>query len=45
MLPAGQSGDAKQENKEQYITREEFEKMKQEIEDLLTAPNQSASRK
>lgn len=45
MLPAGQSGETKPETKEKYITRDEFEKMKQELEDLLTSPNTNQNHK
>lgn len=39
MLPGGQSGDSKPEKEnDKYITRAEFEQMKQELEDLLTSP-------
>lgn len=41
-LPQGQSGDTATNEmpyeEAKYVTRDEFEKMKQEIEDILTAP-------
>jgi len=46
MLPAGQSGDSKPDKEEgKYITREEFEKMKHELEDLLTSPTNTTRKR
>lgn len=38
-LPQGQSGDNKTQEESKFVTKEEFEKMKQEIEDMLTSPS------
>lgn len=47
-LPQGQSGETKAEemprmDESKFVTKEEFEKMKHEIEDILTTPNRKGA--